>query len=135
MMYDRLKNIAATNNWFFYYGRRDFANLQEPDAVEVVHLFVDPITTQENFDIYGSLESTTYSGRFMLVYSSQLDEDYEEKYLNHIKPILDNKVKQISADIACSELSITSWSITEVINVFSNGFDGILVNYTTTQEV
>ncbi|MBP0904842.1 hypothetical protein ACFSKN_04755 [Mariniflexile gromovii] len=91
---------------------------------------VDPIKIVTNFDEYGSKESTDYSGSFMLVKSSDIDEDYNTHYQNYIKPIINTSTDIIADYIKCdTDFSIDSWSTIEVINVLDYNFSGVIVNY------
>jgi hypothetical protein len=46
---------------------------------EKVHLFIDPITTDTTFTDSG-YENETYTGKMMLLVSSNIDETYADKY-------------------------------------------------------
>jgi hypothetical protein len=48
------------------------------------HLFIDPITTDTTFTDSG-YENETYTGKMMLLVSSNIDETYADKYaiFNH----------------------------------------------------
>jgi hypothetical protein len=129
-MYNELKQIAQDNGWGFLYGRPDYNNLfSEAEETEKLYLFVDPIATENEYGEYGELQGVTYSGRFMLVYSSELDEGYEERYLNDIKPIIEESTQTLTDALACKDLFIQSWKMTEIINIMDAGYDGVLVNY------
>ena len=129
-MYQILKQIAADNNWVYFYGRRDYANLlNEVEDDDKIYLFLDPVQENKEFDEYGEPIATLFSGSFLLLKSSQLDEGYEERYLNDIRPLIETQSKIIIDNFSCSDYSIQSWNSTEVINLFDYGYDGIVVNY------
>ena len=131
-MYELLKNIALDNNFVFTYARKDYANLFDgAEQVGVPHLFVDPIQTETIFGEYGEVEGLNYTGSFMILLSSDIDdESYDYKYQNHIKPISESALKTIQSSIRCeSDLSITNWRTVEVINVFDYSMDGLLITY------
>lgn len=131
-MYEILEYIANYNNWFFQYARKDYHNLfDEIEQKNVPHLFLDPVQIIENFDEYNNVISTNYSGSFMLLLSSSIDEeDYNYRYQNYIKPTINESVKIIKEGIKCDgDLLINNWRITEVVNVFDYNFDGVLINY------
>ncbi|KQC33398.1 hypothetical protein AAU57_08785 [Nonlabens sp. YIK11] len=131
-MYELLKQICNDNNWVFQYARKDYANLfDEVEQIGVPHLFVDPIRKQKVYGDMGELEETKYSGSFMLLLSSDIDdEDYDTKYQNNIKPIATSAVETIENSIRCTgDYSISVWDEIEVINVFDYSFDGLLITY------
>lgn len=132
-MHDILKAVADDNGWPFIYGRSDFQNLHEDiESVDLTHLFLDPLQISERIDDEsGEILGKTYSGAFMLVRSSDIDEiDYEERYQKYIKQIIDTDVDVIRNWIKCGyNVSFESWQITEVINMFDYNLDGIIVQF------
>lgn len=130
-MFNLLKNIAINKNWFFEYSRTDYQNLFSEMESNQVHLFVDPIVIDSKFSDSGD-ESKTYSGKFMLLYSSDVDESYSEKYDKYIKPLMDESLTQVKDAFICSDLSINKFQTVEVINLFDQNLDGILINYSIT---
>lgn len=134
-MYEFLKNVSQDNGYVFTYARRDFANLYDEDIdKEIPHIFLDPVVIESTYDEFGNIESKTYSGHFMLLMSSDLaDEDYEERYQTHIKPLLQQAETNIIKEVACTNLEIRFWRTTEIINVFDFNFDGLIINYQLTE--
>ena len=133
-MYNKLKQISEENNWVFNYARRDFANLLNQAEGNNTYLFLDPIQTSTDFDDYGNAESQTFTGSFMILKSSNLDEGYEERYLTDIKPLIESQLKLIEAEFACSDYIIDSWTTTEIINLFDYNFDGVVVKYSVSKQ-
>ncbi|WP_067151027.1 hypothetical protein [Pseudotamlana agarivorans] len=130
-MYEIFKNISIVNDWIFQYARQDFQNLYDSDELTKVHLLVDPIKILTNFDDYGGAESTDYSGSFMLVKSSDIDEDYDTHYQNYIKPIINDSTDIIKNYVKCeTNFTLVSWSTIEIINALDYNFSGVIVNYT-----
>lgn len=134
-MYEILKVIAAANNWIFEYGRADFNNLFEAsEQKNVSHLFLDPVKIGKNRGDAGGVESISYSGSFMLLYSSDIDKvSYEQRYIDYIKPIISSQIDKVENDLTCEqEANIEQWEIVEVINMFDYNLDGIMVTYKVT---
>lgn len=134
-MKEILETLATAEGWVFDYGRADFHNLHEAaEQKNVSHLFLDPVEINKNRNDSGQVESISYSGSFMILYSSDIDEkSYNERYEKFIKPIVNGQVELIEEDLICQyEASLEQWKIVEVINVFDYNFDGILVSYKVT---
>lgn len=132
-MYDFYKNIAETNNWIFEYSRADYQSLYDEIITGgTVHLFVDPITIDSNFSDSGN-ETKLFSGKFLMLLSSDVDETYSDKYTDYIKPLIDNNLQNLKDELICSEFEINKFQVTEVINLFDFNLDGVLVNYNITQ--
>lgn len=127
-MYEFLKNIANNNDWIFEYSRQDYQNLVDDIESEKVYLFVDPIQIDSRFSDSGN-ETKSYSGKFMLLMSSDVDEDYLTKYENFIKPLIDDSLLVIKDSFACSAFKINSFKTIEVVNLFDGNVDGVLINY------
>ena len=121
----------------FTYARQDFANLYDEVEVNIPHIFLDQVRISEGYDEYDRLITKTYSGSFMVVYSSDIDEgDYSTRYLANIKPILDTTVDIIRERLHVEDwIRINQWDMTEVINMFGYNFDGILIDYNYTEDV
>jgi hypothetical protein len=131
-MYDFFKNIAVANGWGFEYSRADYQNLNEDIEAGKVYLFLDPIQTESKFTETGN-ETLTYTGKLMLLLSSDVDEEYIDKYNDYIKPLFKFNLQAIKDELACDDYQINSFKSTEIINLFDANLDGILINYTITQ--
>lgn len=127
-MYEFLKGIADENDWVFEYSRADYQNLTNDIENDKIYFFVDPIIIDSKFNDAGS-ESKTYSGRLMILVSSDVDENYIDKYDNHIKPLIDSTSEIIKGSFNCSDFELLKFQTTEVINLFDSNLDGILINY------
>lgn len=127
-MYEFLKNIANANDWIFEYGRPDYLNVADDIEVDKTYLFLEPIQIDSKFSDSGN-EIKSYSGKFMLLLSSDIDEDYLTKYENYIKPLIDDSLMKIKDSFACSDFQINSFKTLEVVNLFDGNVDGLLVNY------
>ena len=137
-MYEILKAIAEEEEFPFMYARKDFQNLfDEVETKNKSHIFLDVVEEEEVLNDNNIAEAIIYSGRFMVVYSSDIDEvDYETRYLNYIKPILDGDLKTIKEAIRCNyEVKINLWKKIEIINFLDYNFDGIIVNFNITLDL
>jgi hypothetical protein len=136
-MYEILKAIATAEGWPFDYGRTDFHNLFEAsEQKEVSHLFLDPVKVRDVDNDSGVTEQKVYSGSFMILFSSDIDEkSYDDRYQNYIKPIVDGDLLTIKESLRCTyEANFDLWETIEVINVFDYNFDGVICNYQITIE-
>lgn len=134
-MYEFLKTLCIANGWYFKYARRDHQNLmKEADLLDVPMLFLDPVEISDNDNDSGETESITYSGQFMILVSSHLDEkDYDFRYQTYIKPIAMAAAKTIKDAIVCGPAyRFDAWRMIEVINVFDYNGDGVLISFTLT---
>lgn len=137
-MYEILKAIATAQGWVFNYGRQDFQNLfNKNEQKNLSHLFLDPVKVRDIDNDSGATEKKVYSGNFMLLFSSDIDEEsYEDRYINYIKPIVQGDLKTIKDEIRCNyQVSFDVWEITEVINIFDYNFDGVICTYQITQDL
>lgn len=130
-MHDFLKCITEENDWVFEYARQDYLNLYNDIEAGKVYLFVEPITTDSKFSAAGN-ETLMYSGKLFIVMSSDIDEEYNDKYVQYIKPIFENCRNLIVDAFACSSFDLNNVKTTEVINLFDQNLDGLLINYTAT---
>ena len=81
--------------------------------------------------LWGGKESpfqTSY-GKLMILVSSDVDEDYKQKYDNHIKALIDGALQTLKDTLVCADADIQKFETTEVINLFDFNLDGVLVNY------
>jgi hypothetical protein len=130
-MYDFLQTLAADNDWFFEYSRTDYQNLYDGMEYNKVHLFVDPITIDSKFSDSG-FEIKTFSGKLMILLSSNVDESYTDKYNTYIKPIMEQSVEAFKSSLNCSDFIINKFQSTEIINLFDVNLDGLIINYNIT---
>lgn len=127
-MYEFLKQLAEDNDWKFEYSRSDYQNLYDEMTNDKIHLFVDPITTSSSFSD-SSVEAKSAYGKLMILVSSDVDEDYKDKYDNHIKPLIDGALQILKDTLVCADADIQKFETIEVINLFDFNMDGVLVNY------
>jgi hypothetical protein len=82
---------------------------------EKVHLFIDPITTDTTFTL--GYENETYTGKMMLLVSSNIDETYADKYADYIQPLMAGALATMKQTFICSDYDILKFQTTEVINL------------------
>jgi hypothetical protein len=134
-MYEILKALATSNGWVFEYGRHDFQNLfKAAEQKNVSHIFLDPVKIRDIDNDSGITEKKVYSGSFMILFSSDIDEqDYDTRYQNYIKPIVSGDLKTIKDGIRCGyDVVFDLWETTEVVNIFDYNFDGLICTYQLT---
>lgn len=136
-MKEIFEQIATDLGWNFEYSRTDFQNLRmnEPGDFQN-YLFVDPIERGTIRGEGGGLEARVYSGKFMILRNSDLDEEYDDsaggdgKYQRYIQDLITEiETGDFYNEISCAYSLRSEMSAIEVVNVFSDNFDGILVTY------
>ncbi|OAB78786.1 hypothetical protein [Cochleicola gelatinilyticus] len=134
-MYEFLKQVAEDNKYPFLYARTDYQNLyNELEQVDTPHIFLDPVQIDESFGDYNEVEETTYIGSFTILVSSDIDEDYDYKYLNHIKPVAKEGAIVIKEALRCEgKFTINNWRETEVVNAFDYNLDGLVIRFNITE--
>ncbi|MBC5836783.1 hypothetical protein [Flavobacterium muglaense] len=130
-MYELLQTLAINNEWVFEYSKSDYQNLYDDMTTDKVHLFIDPITIDTSFSDAG-VETHTYSGKLMLLVSSDVDEDYKDKYINNIKPLMNEASTILKNALVCADATINKFTQVEVINLFDFNLDGLLITYSIT---
>ena len=144
---EQLRTITEGLGWEFHYGRRDFQNLVRTKGADdqTIYFFLDPVTRAPEYSADSGFKTgaTTYTGRFLIVTKSKLDEVYDKqknqdvaigKWRKHIEPKLKQHFGKLENAIICEDdLQIVSTSILDAINVFGENVDGILVNYNIKQ--
>lgn len=132
-MKDYFQNLAEEQGWFFEYSREDYQNLVEVplNGKPSVALFVDPIIEDSKFSEIGN-ETKTYSGKLLLLVNSDVDESYQDKSENHIEVLKTEYLQNLKNDLACSNYQVNSFRTQEIINLFDQNFDGLLVTYSCT---
>lgn len=136
-MYDLLKAIATANSYNFVYGRSDFQNLADDMDTGLVYIFLDPVATDKVYDDFNRVEAKTYSGAFTLLVSSDIDKgDYEQRYIDEIKPLIDGALVVIEDALKCGgSINFNTWRELEVINLFDYNLDGLSITYNVTEDV
>lgn len=132
-MYELIKELTVNEEYIFEYGRKDFQNLYNEEGDENdVYYFLDPVEVEPNYNEYNERVSTTYSGSLMILKSSDLGDGYNERYINDIKPIIDNQIEKVRQTIKDKEFTINTFRSIEIINMLSYGFDGVVITYNLT---
>ena len=138
-LYTILKAHATTLGWKFSYGNAANKNLLASDRVDgEIYLLLDPITRVTAFSDNGGEGIKTFTGSFMLLVKSTIDNVYDNqkgqdatdgKYQKNIKPLLEVDIKLLEDLINCTDYQITNWSIVDVVNALDVNTDGIIVTY------
>ncbi len=129
---DKLKGLAALNGWRFVNARRDYQNLIEAttfvaDEVEGYEigetvLFLDPVIRKTEKD------GIRFTGNFMVLTKSDLDDDYESRQTKYINPLVDILMKSMYNKLRC-EFDVDGWQAIEVINQFDFNADGLNISF------
>ena len=130
---DKFEMLALANGWRFIHARRDYQNLTDAlsfidDAVEgygvgETILFLDPVIYDAT-----STDGVVYSGNFMVLTKSDIDDTYENKYAKYIEPLKQEILGSFKNNVRCS-FEIKQWRAIEVINVFDINADGLSVQF------
>lgn len=141
-MVQTFETIAANNNWYFEYGRADFHNLDKVSEKEF-YLFLDPLEQEVFFDETNSPTFFRYSGRLLVLKKSEFDRVYHNqegktsdqgRYALYIEKCKE-EIFKLPDLLRCENFDIKHWKMTEVINLFDENFDGILLNFSAEKEV
>ena len=129
---------AEDLDWIFSYGNAANNNLLTSDReVDQIYLLLDPVTRKPKLSEFGGVSGYDFTGQFMLLVKSNLDNVYHNqkdqpkadgKYNKNIKPLLD-EVMVLHGLFGCSDYEITNWSIIDAINVLDVNHDGVVVTF------
>lgn len=133
-----LETYCDNLGWSFTYGNKANNNLLRSDKeCDKVYLLLDPITRDKAKSEYGGTGEVSFSGSFLLVVKSTLDNNYHNqkgqdketgKYKKNIEPLL-IQLELLENVIDCSQYEIESWSIVDAINALDVNMDGIVVTF------
>lgn len=136
-----LRDTTASLSWEFHYGRRDFNNLVTASSENDLKwfFFLDPIS-RDGIRAAGNLTGEYVNeGYFMILSKSDLDEVYDSqlgvnpdngKYRMYIKPKLEKLYKEFEDKLNCiGNLEIKKMRVSDVINLYDENMDGILVQF------
>ena len=138
-VYDIFKTDTVGFGWKFSYGNTANRNLLRSDlVVDRIYFLLDPIIRVPTFSEFGGRGNITFTGSFMLVVKSTIDNVYDNqkgqdatdgKYQKNIKPLLEIELLKLEDSINCSDYQITGWSIVDAVNALDANMDGIIVTY------
>jgi len=129
---------ATTKGWKFSYGNSANNNLLASDQItDQIYLLLDPVTRNPIPSEFGGVSGYTFSGQFMLLVKSSLDNVYHNqkdqpkaqgRYEKNIAPLLDEAMSLHSV-FGCTDYEITKWSMIDAINVLDANHDGVVVTF------
>lgn len=133
---DKIQTVAEAEDFEFFYGRRDFQNLIETDSDTdaKIYFLLDPVTSD-----FSMPSIPIHTGYFMLLSKSDLDEVYHnqleqdqadgkfEKYIKDKKEYVRSTLKNL---FECASMYATKLIVTDIINLYDENMDGVLVQYT-----
>lgn len=129
---NKFESFATSKEWRFVNARRDYQNLIEAtnfvadevegyDVGETV-LFLDPVIIKTESD------GIRYTGNFMVLTKSDLDDDYESRQTKYIEPLVDVVMKSMYNKLRC-DFDVDNWQAIEVINQFDFNADGLSISF------
>jgi len=134
--------VEDVHDWYFSYGNASNRNLlgdQEGFQSNKLYFLLDTITRVPTFSENGGRGDISFSGNFMLVVKSDLDQIFDNqkeqvytdgKYEKNIRPIIETNLVAFEDYINCSDYEITSWSFIDAVNVLDLNLDGVIVTFT-----
>ena len=124
-----LQAHATTLGWGFSYGNKSNINRLQSDSIaDRIYLLLDNVTRAKEQSEFGFSNKTNFTGSFMLVVKSNLDQKFEDKYANNIKPLLDS-LELLEDLIDCSDLEIVTWTAIDLVDALDANLDGLIVTY------
>lgn len=133
-----IETHCTTLGWQFSYGNKSNQNLLISDKVDgQLYLLLDPVTRNRIFGEFGGTGEVSFTGSFMLLIKSNLDNVYHNqkgvdkttgKYEKNIKPMLTN-LELLEDEINCSDYVIDSWEVIDAVDALDVNTDGVVVTY------
>lgn len=124
--------------WVFSYGNKANQNLLlSTIEEEETYFLLDIVQESESLSEFGGDGDIEYSGTFLILVKSDLDNVYHAqqgqskalgRYNKNIKP-LKTKLNLFKDEIDCSDYERQLWQTLEVINELDVNFDGLIVTY------
>tara|TARA_R110002153_G_scaffold1965_1_gene9706 strand:+ start:1782 stop:2213 length:432 start_codon:yes stop_codon:yes gene_type:complete len=139
MAVDLIKKIAEQNSWSFSYGSGEWHNLTDQRSEyrkdfedRKVHVLLYTVTKNEVYNDFGGLDSETYTCALLMGVTSNFnDKDYNYKWENNIKPMIENRVQTMKDGLnSCGYRISGGLSQKEFSNLFDNNLDGINLEFT-----
>lgn len=136
-----LESIATDNDWLFIHARADYLQYDQEDTNDPsnltdgqVFIGLDPVNDRHNISPqYGTRQGLRWTGRFMILMRSEIDESYEDKFDNYISTV-DEHLKTIEKALACQGLTLNSWQPTDIINGLFENLDGKVVTFDVSKD-
>lgn len=136
-----LENYCEANSMVYSYGRKSNLNLLSSKTVlksEKVYLLHEPSPRKTEMNSTKTrVASYLFTGMFFLVVNSNKDMPYfnemdnpqeRSKYVQNIEPLLD-LFQEMANAIACTDLEVLVFDAIDVIDIFDENRDGLLVTY------
>ena len=124
-----------TLGWYFTYGNKENQNLLQSDMVtDAVYFLLDPVNRNPIPSKFGGVSVVEYTGSFLLVVKSDMDNTYGGdgvkvgKYELNIKPLL-TKLELLKSSLQCDNYNVQAWSNTDIVNALDVNMDGLVVTY------
>lgn len=135
---DYIEQEVEKLGWIFSYGNKANQNLLLSTIQEdETYFLLDIVQESESVSEFGGDGDVEYSGTFMILVKSDLDNVYHTqqgqdkakgRYNKNIKP-LKTKLNLFKYVIDCSDYERQLWQTLEVINELDVNFDGLIVTY------
>lgn len=138
MIQDSLKALAETEKWTYNYGSGSWQNLIEGEAYDrnvpfedrTVFLLLYNVDKKESYGKISGLEREVYSGYLFLgLMSDYQDPDYNTKYDNNFKPLMENYMSKVRKTFTSCDYNPISLDIKESSNILASNLDGYTINF------
>jgi len=126
-VYDIFQNVAQANGLEFYYGVKDYQNVQSNliDLSGKTVMYLAPIVKRKTPWSTSKNASETYEILVFIGVLSKMNEEYKDKkYIDRIRP-LETMADKICSQANCdNNYSINTCELKEAINEFDGNLDG-----------
>ena len=136
---DIFETWVESLGWVFSYGNASNNNLLVSDkVVGEIYLLLSTVNRKPIPSEFGGISSLQFSGSFMLLVKSNLDNVYHNqkgvakedgKYKKNIQPLIETDLMLLFDLIGCTDYEITNWEILDTVNVLDANHDGVVVTY------
>jgi hypothetical protein len=136
-----LQAYAINMGWIYSYGRKSNLNLLAAKTVlenEKVYLLHEPSPRKPEKNATGTgIKSILFTGNFFLMVKSENDMPYfnevnndeaRSKYVLYIEPLLELYM-QMMRSFMCDDMEVLVFEAIDVVNIFDENRDGILITY------
>ena len=134
-----IKDICTTNEWEFSYGSGEWLNLKDsksefrkPFEDRRIHALLYTVSSNISFNDFGGESGTSYNCILLLGVSSDFNSrDYNKKYEENIKPLLESKLSILKDGLNSCDYKLSgSMSVKEFSNLMDNNLDGLNLEFT-----
>jgi hypothetical protein len=129
-----LEQFSNSKGYIFHYGRKSVLNLLDFESPthfveETIYFLLENRTIRPQTNATKTnVKGNSFDGTFFLIKHSELDQEFKDKYIFNIEPLL-SVLKELQQYFSCTLIDFEVLEADDVTDILDMNCDGLMVKF------